>query len=86
VVPLLVKKCIGLRKHCNLPEFYYPTTTEFKGRLSKLQYAPEKVERYKNTYSLVVAINPQLMSIGENETADLKKLQTSKHFSLLVIL
>jgi len=45
------------------PEFYCPTTTEFKGRLSKLQFALEKLEEYKDTYSLVVAITGE---IGNN--------------------
>ena len=44
-------------------EFYCPTTTEFKGRLSKLQYALEKLEEYKDNYSLIVAIAGE---IGNN--------------------
>ncbi len=45
------------------PDFYCPTTTEFKGRLSKLQSALEKLEEYKVTYSLIVAITGE---IGNN--------------------
>lgn len=45
------------------PEYYCPTTMEFKGRLPKLQFSLEKIERYKNTYSLIVAMAGE---IGNN--------------------
>lgn len=43
--------------------FYCPTSSEFKGRLSKLQSALEKLPDLKNYYSLIVAI---VGEIGNN--------------------
>ncbi len=44
-------------------QFYCPTSTEFKGRLSKLQHVLEKVEDVKDYYPLIVAI---VGEIGNN--------------------
>lgn len=44
-------------------EFYCPTSSEFKGRLSKLQTALEKVDKLKEYYPLIVAI---VGEIGNN--------------------
>ena len=44
-------------------EFYYPTSIEFKMKLSKLQSALEKLEALQNYYPLIVAVTGE---IGNN--------------------
>lgn len=45
------------------PEFYCPTSSEFRGRLSKLQVGLEKREDLRNYYPLIIAI---VGEIGNN--------------------